>query len=119
MGRHYSEGMSTRGGGSPGWIRTTIRRFRACCPAVRRPGRSARIGYRTPRRFSTGPAGPACRADVGQAVVVALGRVVGEVLHELPVVALGVVEVDAPTVGMPVRDGRVLVAGGAHPLAQR
>ena len=57
--------------------------------------------------------------DVRDRVVVALRRIARQVLHELPVVAVGVVEVDAPPVRVRVRHGRLLVAGFGEPLAQR
>jgi hypothetical protein len=44
---------------------------------------------------------------IGQLVVVALGRVVGEVLDELPVVPVGVVEVDAVEVGDEASDAGI------------
>src|SRR5262245_53366629 len=56
-------------------------------------------------------------ASVDDAVVVSLGGVVREVLHELPIVSFWVMEVDALAVGMGVRDRRVLVAAGPEARA--
>ena len=52
------------------------------------------------------------RLAVRQRVVVPLGGVIREVLDELPVVPFRVVEVDATPMRMPVRHGRLAIAGG-------
>jgi phage shock protein A len=57
--------------------------------------------------------------SAGELVVVPQGGVVGEVLDELPVVALAVEEVDAPAGRVLVRHRRVAVAGGGQPLPER
>ena len=56
---------------------------------------------------------------IGQLIVVSLGRVLGEVLYELPVIPVGIVEVDALAVGVRIRHGRVSVSCCSEPRAQR
>ena len=55
---------------------------------------------------------------VGQLIVVSLGRVLGEVLYEFPVIPFGIVEVDALPVGVRVRDSRFSVSCCFEPRAQ-
>src|SRR5713101_7624275 len=55
---------------------------------------------------------------VRQLVIVALSGILREVLHELPIVALGIVEVATLAVGMCVGRRGLSISGGLHPLAQ-
>ena len=41
--------------------------------------------------------------DIRQLVIVALRRILRQVLNELPIVALGIVEINAPAIGKRVR----------------
>ena len=47
------------------------------------------------------------------------GGVVGQVLDELPIVAVGIEKVDSFSPGMLVGNGRIFVAGGGHSFPQR
>src|SRR5229473_8210015 len=55
---------------------------------------------------------------IRQLVIVALSGILREVLHELPIVALGIVEVATLAVGMCVGRRGLSISGGLHPLAQ-
>ena len=60
-----------------------------------------------------------CSLRICQLIVISLGRILREVLYELPVIAFGIVEVDALPVRVRVRDSRFSVAGCFEPRAQR
>src|SRR5712691_2378320 len=64
-----------------------------------------------PRRFETVLA-------IRQLVIVALSGILREVLHELPIVTLGIVEVPTLAVGMRIGRRGLSVSGGLHSLAQ-
>jgi hypothetical protein len=55
---------------------------------------------------------------IGKLIVVSLGRLLGEVLYELPVIPVGIVEVDTFPVGVRVRDSRFPVSCCFEPRAQ-
>src|SRR5262245_25504827 len=74
---------------------------------------------RTTSSFTCGRSRSPERRGSPVPVVVPLGRVGGEVLHELPIVPFGVVEVDALARGVGVGDSRFHVPGGEHPGAER
>src|SRR5258708_35046458 len=57
--------------------------------------------------------------SIRQLVIVTLSGILREVLDELPIVALGIVEVHALAVRMCIRRCGISVSGGLHSVAQR
>jgi hypothetical protein len=70
-----------------------------------------------PRNNAAGDSFMAKLLSIWQLVVIALRRIVGQVLHELPVVAFRIVEVDTFPIKMLIGRGGIAISSCRHAMA--